>query len=404
MTSQAADRGARRIGPLGGGQSAHRGRRPGRLPIVLAVAVGCLLAACTGSSGTTTSTPAAAHDYWPTQGWRTAAPADHAMDPTLLSRIDRAATTMRELRSVLVIKGGYLVFERYYGGATASTYHDVHSVGKSVTSALVGIALREGHLKSLDQTVGELLGRKLPAGADPRMAEVTVEQLLTMTSGLPPDPEDDYPPMFHSRDWLRSVLGRRLLHPPGEVFAYSTEGSQLLSAIVADTSGQTTLAFAREHLFGPLGIATDPAAEPVWTPANGDPIRAPGFAWLRDPQGYHIGGGVMTLTTRDLAKFGYLYLRQGRWDHTQVVPADYVRASTQTQSSGAGLGELTYGYHWWVTTKRGHPAFVALGYGGQYVQVVPDLDLVVVLTTSAEVPESQSRTLIDAFIVPAVKQ
>jgi CubicO group peptidase (beta-lactamase class C family) len=328
------------------------------------------------------------------------------MDPALPGRIDRQAAAIPELRSVLVVRGGYLVVGRYYGGATASTYQPVFSVTKSVTSALVGIALREGYLTSLEQTVGELLADKLPADPDPRMAKVTVQQLLTMTSGLPPDPDNRPVRMLTSRDWIRFVLGRRLLHDPGQVFAYSTEGSQLLSAIVATSSGQTTLAFARRHLFGPLGIATIPAAEPVAveTPVNISRYLRAGFAWARDPQGYHMGGGTLKLTAPDLAKLGYLYLNQGRWDRTQVVPADYVGASTHPQSGRGGLNNASYGYHWWVETVGDHAAFSAQGAGGQYVYVVPELDLVAVVTTSGERPASPTRTLITSLIVPAVKQ
>ena len=400
MTTQADTTQSRHSGPLAFGQPAHR--RPVRLLVAVTVAVLCLPAACTGSDDPKARKPAAAHDYWPTHGWRTAAPADHGVDPALPGRIDRQAAAIPELRSVLVVRGGYLVVGRYYGGATATAHQPVFSVTKSVTSALVGIALREGHLHSLQQTVGELLADKLPADADPRMATVTVQQLLTMTSGLPPDPDNRPVGMLASRDWVRFVLGRRLLHDPGEVFAYSTEGSQLLSAIVATSSGQTTLAFARHHLFGPLGIATQPAAEPVDTPENLSVYLRAGFAWARDPQGYHIGGGTLKLTSPDLAKLGYLYLNQGRWDRTQVVPADYVGASTRTHS--AGRDNASYGYHWWVETVRDHAAFFAQGAAGQFIEVVPDLDLVAVVTTSGERPLDRSKTLINSLIVPAVKQ
>lgn len=114
------------------------------------------------------------------------------------------------------------------------------------------------------------------------------------------------------------------------------------------------LAFARRHLFGPLGIATHPAAEPVDTPENLSVYLRAGFAWARDPQGYHIGGGTLKLTSPDLAKLGYLYLNQGRWDRTQVVPADYVGASTRTHS--VGRDNASYGYHWWVETVGDHAA------------------------------------------------
>ena len=152
-------------------------------------------AACTTGSdptGATGTSQAAAgpiqRDYWPTAGWRTAAPAEQGMDPAVLDDLDTIVPdSYPQVRSVLVVRHGYLVYERYRQGVTASDGHNSFSVTKSFVSALVGIALRDGRLRSLDQTVGELLADHLPADADPRLRQVTVEQLLTMTSGLAAD-------------------------------------------------------------------------------------------------------------------------------------------------------------------------------------------------------------------------
>jgi CubicO group peptidase (beta-lactamase class C family) len=124
-------------------------------------------------------------------------------------------------------------------------------------------------------------------------------------------------------------------------------------------------------------------------------------AWPRDPQGYHYGGGFLKLPARDLAKLGYLYLNGGRWDRTQVVPADYVAASTRPQSDPPqDLGD--YGYQWWVTNETGHDSFSALGFGGQLIQVIPDLDLVVVITSDADRGRANPADLVGAVIVSAV--
>jgi CubicO group peptidase (beta-lactamase class C family) len=237
---------------------------------LLGALLGCLLAAAcsspTGRQPTTTSQQASAgptqRDYWPTAGWRTAPPKAQGMDPDVLATIQGTVASLHpEIRSVLVVRHGYLVYEHYWQGMTASDCHDVRSVTKSVVSALVGIALGEGKLKGLDQTVGALLARHLPKDADPRVARVTLEQLLTMTSGLAgDDPSLGGDPRISrrqgaSRDWIGHILGRRLATNPGASFAYSSATSQLLSAIVADATGQSTLGFARARLFGPLGIA-----------------------------------------------------------------------------------------------------------------------------------------------------
>jgi CubicO group peptidase (beta-lactamase class C family) len=379
-----------------------------------------LAAACTTSpdrqEATGTSQASAGptqRDYWPTAGWRTAAPAEQGMDPAVLDDLDTIVPdSYPQVRSVLVIRHGYLVYERYWQGVDAGDGHNSFSVTKSFVSALVGIALRDRHLDGLDQTVEELLSAHLPANADPRLRQVTLKQLLTMTSGLAGDDaslggdDDIWIKMLKSPDWVRHILSRPLVSTPGTEFAYTDKNSQLLSAIVADATGQSTLAYARAKLFGPLGIVTDNALEPTishWplTPAELDAYEQATVAWPRDPQGYHVGGSFLRLPARDLAKLGYLYLNGGRWDATQVVPADYVAASTRPQSDPS-QGPGDYGYHWWVTNETGHDSFRAMGFGGQLIQVIPELDLVVVITSDADQGRPNAADLVGAVIVSAV--
>jgi CubicO group peptidase (beta-lactamase class C family) len=388
---------------------------------LLVAGLGCVLAAaCTTgadrreATGTTrASAGPTQRDYWPTAGWRTAAPDQQGMDPAILDNLDtKVPEFYPQVRSVLVVRHGYLVYERYWQGVTASDGHNSYSATKSFVSALVGIALRDRQLQSLDQTIQELLADHLPATADPRLRQVTLEQLLTMTSGLAGDDSslggDDRisDRMAQSRDRVRHILSRRLKSAPGERYAYSSATSHLLSAIVADTTGRSTLALARARLFGPLGIATDNALEQTvrdWPPTQAelDAYEQATVAWPRDPQGYHYGGAFLKLPARDLAKLGYLYLNGGRWDGTQVVPAEYVAASTRPQSDPS-VGPGDYGYQWWVTNETGHDSFRAMGFGGQLIQVIPDLDLVVAITSDADQERHDAANLVGAAIVPAV--
>jgi CubicO group peptidase (beta-lactamase class C family) len=358
-------------------------------------------------------TATATGDYWPTDGWRTAAPTDHGVDPAALATIDDQVTNRHtQVRSVLIVRDGYLIYERYWQGLDQAAGHDVRSVTKSVISALVGIAIAEGKIKSLDQTVGELLAEQLPKDADPRFARVTVKQLLTMTSGLAGDDNaaggdsriDDA--MWESSDWVRHILGRRLAWEPGTEWAYSNATSHLLSAIVANATGQSTLEFARAKLFTPLGIRTDGAFEPVLRdhpdPATVEAYMRASVAWPVDPQGYHYGAGLLRLPARYLAKFGYLYLNGGRWDGTQLIPANYVAASTSPKGSSPNL-DNGYGWHWVIANEGDHHAFYARGYGGQLIYVVPDLDLVAVVTSDPDRgAHSGAGDLITQTIIPAV--
>jgi CubicO group peptidase (beta-lactamase class C family) len=384
--------------------------------LLIAVLVCLLPAACTSPDSrqaTATSQGSAGPtqpDYWPTAGWRTAAPEDQGMDPAVTGELDaKVSGSYPRVRSLLVVRHGYLVYERYWHGLDASDGHNSFSVTKSFTSALVGIALEAGHLRGLDQTVGELLAAYLPPNADPRLRRVTVQQLLTMTAGLAgDDPSGAWIGMLQSRNWLRHILGRRLVSNPGAEFAYSSASSHLLSAMVTDATGQSTLDYGRAKLFGPLGITTDHAlVQPIrtWppTPTQLQADEQASVAWATDPQGYHIGYSWLKLPARDLAKFGYLYLNGGRWDGRQVVPADYVRASTQPRSKPSPSTPADgYGYQWWTTSVDSHHSFFAAGYAGQLIQVIPDLDLVVVLTSDIDQERSDAGNLVAETIVPAI--
>lgn len=384
-----------------------RGSRAALLVLVCVLAV-----SCSGRSPPVAEPGRQPAGAWPTHGWRTAAPQDAGIDPAVLVGLDEGARLpYPALRSVLVVRHGMLVVERYYHGATPATYFNVFSVTKSVTSALVGIALGDHKLDGLDQRVVRLLARHLPPRPDPRLRAVTVEHVLTMTAGLPPDTVPEEPPEWaRANDWVRYLLSQPPATRPGTRFAYSSASSHLLSAIVADATGQTTLRYAQTRLFAPLGIASDPALEPEFAPRNAAAYERAGFAWPTDPQGYHLGYGFLKLTARDLAKLGYLYLNGGAWEGRQVVPAAYVRASTRPQvSTGGTFGHVGgYGYQWWTMTEQGHPAFAAIGLGGQLIEVVPDLDLIVVMTSDPDAAAdvraaSDSQRLVGNVVVPAVK-
>jgi CubicO group peptidase (beta-lactamase class C family) len=377
------------------------------LTLVLALTVGCTSSADTAEE----ATGPPERDYWPTDEWRTADPADHGFDADELAEVERlVADSFTNVQSIAIVRDGYLVYEHYWQGFDAADGQDVRSVTKSVVGALVGIAVEEGLIESLDQTVGELFADRLPTGADPRLAAVTVRQLLSMTSGLPGDDpslggdERVFEQVEQSPDWIRAILGVPLTTDPGSRFEYSNATSHLLSAVVADASGGSTLDFARERLFGPLGIATDDAFEPAVvgppTPEQIEQFGRATVAWPTDPQGYHLGFAFLKLPTRHLAKIGFLYLNDGRWDDEQVVPVDYVHASTSASVSTPD-GSADYGWQWWVPRQNEDGSFFARGYGGQLIYVDPALDLVTVVTSDAETPRGDVSDLVENAVLPA---
>ena len=307
----------------------------------------------------------------------------------------------RNLRALVITVGGETVVERYLDSGTQRTW-DVQSVGKSVMSMLVGIALDEGRLQGVDQTLGELLPTYAAVMA-PGLEEVTLHQLLTMTAGLPPDP----PTSPESEDWVAEILSRGTSRPPGQGFTYSSAGSHLLSAILVQATGQSVLDYARAKLFDPLGVDSRPAAEPVAIPQNLPEYERAGFAWPTDPQGLHLGMGSIKMTTADMVKLGQLMLRRGRWDDRQVLPESWVDESTRAHVRTNGPIDHGYGYQWWVPAADGHAAYAAFGHGGQLLEVVPDLDLVVavssVVTDEPGVADADTyAAFVGAVIVPAL--
>lgn len=310
-----------------------------------------------------------------------------------------------DVRAVLVTVGGRPLLERYYDSSAEAT-SGVFSVTKSVMSILVGIALDEGDLGSVEQTLAELLP-DYAATVAPEVAGITLRQVLTMTAGLPEDTPSSNPLPFETADdWVAAIVSGGLRRPPGEGFAYASAGSHLLSAILVEATGRSVLDYAREKLFDPLGISTESAAEPLAVIENLPVYEAASFAWPVDPQGLHLGHTYLKINAPDMAKIGQLMLDDGRWDGEQIVSTQWVTESTRGQVATNGGSADDYGYQWWVTTANGFDAFAAVGFGGQLIEVVPALDLVVVVScTVQDVPRLNSvsfMALVDHMIAPAV--
>jgi CubicO group peptidase (beta-lactamase class C family) len=315
------------------------------------------------------------------------------------------APGMRNVRAVLVSVDGELLVERYFDSGPDETA-PIASVTKSIVSTLVGIAVDEG-LLSLDQTLDQLLPGET-GHMSPNVAAITLRQLLTMTAGLPEDPPSRRP--VTSGDWVAEILERGTAQPPGAGFVYSSVSSHLLAAALVEATGRPVLDYAREKLFDPLGVDTHPAFQPLILPGEPDPRRAyrrAGFAWPRDPQGIHIGGADAKLTAPEMLAFGTLFLNGGVLNDTELVPASWVEeATSRLVETRTPLAEH-YGYQWWVTEAGDHAAYAALGFGGQIIEVVPDLELVVVASTwidpVATLDSATWEFMVDQAIVPALE-
>ena len=301
--------------------------------------------------------------YWPTHGWRSSTPEAQGMDSeALVQAFGYVRQHQVPIHSLLIVRNGYVVLDASFYPFRDGQVHDGASMTKSITSTLIGIALGQHKIGSLQQPVLSLFPERNGRNRDQRKNRMTIEDLLTMSSGL--DCHSDHAEitlreMMQSQDWVQFMLDLPMAAEPGAKFEYCSGGMHLLSGIISQATGSSALEFARRELFQPLGIE--------------DAI------WPASPQGVSHGWGDLHLQPRDMAKVGYLWLNQGRWEDRQIVPKEFMLAATQVHSH-PGKGEAQYGYGLWVYPKRNPTQYEALGRGGQRINVTPARNIIVVFT------------------------
>ncbi|MGZ6269644.1 MAG: serine hydrolase domain-containing protein [Candidatus Limnocylindrales bacterium] len=355
-------------------------------------AVAAVASACTSGTSSTNSSAAGGASAPPTSvtGPSAAGQGSHRVAADLGRKVDAffAADTTghyRNRRAVIVTVDGRLVVSRYSKSTPASTF-DIQTMGGAVMGILIGIAIDDGKLRSLDQTLPALLPsyRSMMSPAD---KTITLGQLLNGSSGLDGDDIFYSEVWGTSRDWVGRILEDGPTQgSPGSGFYFSSASMHLLSVILSQATGRSSLDYAREKLFTPLGISTTPVDEDTFLPVNSAAYERAGFAWPTDPQGHHLGAVALKLTGLDVAKLGELWLDKGRWDGRQVVSAGWITRSESplqtigTESDGAPIG---YGYNLFTAKITGHDVFAAVGLGGQLIEVVPDLGVVVAVLSQS---------------------
>jgi CubicO group peptidase (beta-lactamase class C family) len=339
-------------------------------------------------------------DYWPTQDWRRADPESVGMHAELLSNLEREIKVrFRSIAAFLVVRRGYLVFERYYGGFGQDDTHLVASVTKSFVSALIGIAIHQGFIEGVHQSVLGFFPEYAPGTRDHLKRQMTIKHLLTMTAGFQwrtgaRNHELYIDRLRRSKDWVAFILDLPVRERSFGTFQYNSAASHLLSAIITRSTGRCAQEFAAEHLFEPLGMA-QPAANMRHTYSQEEVFRNKAGGWPKDPQGNSIGGWGLVLKPRDMARFGYLYLNGGQWDGEQIIPQKWVEDSVSPHTPG-------YGYQWWLRDVNGVFAFSAVGQGGQHIFCVPQKDLVVVVASKLGSRWRDRWSLLEEFVIPAV--
>ena len=273
------------------------------------------------------------------------------------------AHSLPRIKSLLVSQNNELILEHYFNGTDSSDPTNIKSVSKSVISTLVGIAIQHGHISSLEQPIIEYFDEENWANDNVLKKEITVKNLLTMQSGLETTSNRNYGKWIASTNWVTFALQRPLQSTPGRLMEYSTGNTHLLSAILTKATGLSTLEFAREVLTKPLGFRL--------------------MSWPQDPQGIYFGGNDMAMTPNQMLLFGKLYLNHGEANGSQVIPRAWIDSTLGHRVQSRRDRSRYYGYGWWMKEMAGHNAHYAWGFGGQFIVIVPTLDLVVVTTSSS---------------------
>jgi len=368
-----------------------RNRTPGPCHTGAIVAVAALLLAPAAEPAAGNQTAS-----WPTNGWPRATPAAQGLDPAPLDRLHQeiAAGKFGNIDRLVVVRNGHLVVSERYardyrslgrGRDTAShqfnyyhpdwhpyykgrEVHTLQSVTKSVTSILIGIAIRRGEIKSVETPLLSFFDGFNLTKVDPRLRRATLRDLLEMRTGVEWhetdrgfDSTNTTVQLEASKDWIQFTLDQPMDADPGSKWVYNSGGSHLMSGVLKKATGRHAHQYAETHLFGPLGIRE--------------------YHWKITPTGYPDTEGGLYLEAEQLAKIGYLYLKDGMWDGKRIVPEGWVKASTDERVAKVNQAGYGYGFQWWRVDRRGEPVWAGLGFGGQFLIVIPRHQLVGVINS-----------------------
>ena len=303
----------------------------------------------------------------PRDDWEVSTPEEQGLDPELVAEFYLNAADVETIKSLLVVMNVNLIAEGYFNGGTVEQKTNVMSVAKSYTSALVGIALEQGCLASIDQKMMAFFPELADKITDPRKKQITIRDMLQIRAGYPyEESTEELFDLMYTGFRPSNLVDVPLIRDPGADFDYSNLTSHLLGVIVARACDTDLKSFAQEHLFSPLGAEV-------------------GF-WQQDWEGNYLGYGDIDFTARDMAKFGLLYLNDGVYEGKQLVNSDWVEESLRIYTEdafdyrvGSKFKDVGYGYQWWSVTADDHQYNLAWGHGGQQVVLLDEYDMVIVV-------------------------
>ncbi len=305
-------------------------------------------------------------------GWKTHNLASKTSDSALVFKLlSQVKNGQNRVHSILLIKNEQLIIEEYFNGYSVEKVHDLRSVTKSILSILMGIAIDKGFIEDVDEPITKYLKSPVPnKNLDDRKEEITIKHLLLMSSGLDCNDWDknsrgQEDKVYKQKDWLQYTLDLPMVNDPGSISNYCSMGTILTAEIISRASGITIDKFAENYLFQPLGITNV-----NWGHTSHKDVLP--------------SGKRLNMTSRDMAKIGQLIINKGNWKGKQVVSEGWVGESTTPKTKIAGID---YGYFWWnISFNVNEKKFVsktATGNGGQYIMIIPEIDMVAVFTGGA---------------------
>jgi len=305
-----------------------------------------------------------------------------------LEDIYNVARSAGSVRSLIIQQHGTIVGEKYFGKMSRSRAVNIKSASKSIISLLVGIAIDEGMIDSVDQPIKPYFQDYFKAHSDSIKEQITIRDLLTMRAGLETTSFYNYGRWVSSDNWAEYVLQQPIEKTPGTEMTYSTGTSHLLSVILTKASGMSTRRFAERYLLGPMGIRIG--------------------GWDKDPQGYYMGGNNLALSPGAMLKIGRMVQQEGLYRGQRIVPAEWLRESFRTYAH-SNFNPYDMGYLWWKRTLGGEKLHFAWGYGGQYMIMIPGLDAVIVITSTRPDPDERNYKqpvfeMLEENIIPFLRE
>ncbi|MCY8910322.1 serine hydrolase [Bacillus atrophaeus] len=298
------------------------------------------------------------------------------------------------INSVVVVRKGGIIFEKYFHGLGPNDTFDVTSLTQNIMSALIGIAIDLGYIKSVDQMIIDFFPEAASEASDLVKRSLTIKHLLTMTAPHAWKGNEPLDRLRRQKDWTMYIL--KTLGQKGKVgeFQYSLASAHLLSVILTRSTGVSTREFANEHLFRPLGMREIPDQK-MKSFSKEDVFGKNITGWIKDPQGYNTGGWGLTLTARDMAHFGYLYVNRGKWANKQIISENWIDESTAQHTDD-------FGYLWWMREDNGIVTYIGAGIGGTYIYCIPEKELVVVVASKVDKMIIDRWELVEDYILPAI--